>query len=106
MPAATSEWQSSSRTPHASCVAPHASLVPSHASPCSPFVTGLVDKCEAAMAATDALCASAAARVHFNCTTPCRVTVNTNAERCREVRGTRPRDSLDWEDALQRSLGM
>jgi hypothetical protein len=63
MPAATSEWQSSSRTPHASCVAPHASLVPSHASPCSPFVTGLVDKCEAAMAATDALCASAAAGV-------------------------------------------
>ena len=52
------------------------------------------------------LCALDAARVHFNCTTPCRVTVNTNAERCREVRGTRPRDSLDWEDALQRALGM
>ena len=61
MRAATSEWQSSSRSTHCSCAAPRASLVPSDASPHSPFVTGLVDKCEAAMAATDTLSASAGA---------------------------------------------
>lgn len=40
---------------------PRVSLIVSNPSAFSPFVTGLIDKCEAAMAATDPLSASAGA---------------------------------------------